>query len=328
MHPQIDVFKADIEGNAPLSKAKTIEIANLIKAKPVEEIKKKYGLDENAFVLACAKNDIEDVKILIASGEDVNQYDKNKMTCAHNDYAYGTMLKVTHLGNKKSVVVKVIDRGPYIRGRIVDLSRAAATNIGLIQDGIAQVKVELVNTKSQELATKGTKTPNKYSVPSNTRKSVEETIKRNNARAVDTQKPVKKAHVKTTTVPKKEAPITKPAPKNISKVTAKSALPMMNGSDFKNAELLQISILKPRKEGFGVQVASLSDYNGVLKKVADLQGKWFSNILISTEKDAGAKNIYKIILGQFETREQANSYKKDLKKNKKILGFVVALGDE
>ena len=54
----------------------------------------------------------------------------------------------------------------------------------------------------------------------------------------------------------------------------------------------------------------------------------FSTILISTEKDAGAKNIYKIILGQFETREQANSYKKDLKKNKKILGFVVALGDE
>jgi len=256
------------------------------------------------------------------------KYDKNKMTCAHNDYAYGTMLKVTHLGNKKSVVVKVIDRGPYIRGRIVDLSRAAATNIGLIQDGIAQVKVELVNTKSQELATKGTKTPDKYSVPSNTRKSVEETIKRNNARAVDTQKPVKKAPVKTTTVPKKEAPIAKPAPKNISKVTAKSALPMMNGSDFKNAELLQISILKPRKEGFGVQVASLSDYNGVLKKVADLQGKWFSNILISTEKDAGAKNIYKIILGQFETREQANSYKKDLKKNKKISGFVVALGDE
>ena len=68
------IVKADVEGNTPLSKAKTIEIANLIKAKPVEEMKKKYGMDENAFVLACAKNDIEDVKILIASGEDVNQY--------------------------------------------------------------------------------------------------------------------------------------------------------------------------------------------------------------------------------------------------------------
>ncbi len=77
MHPQIDVFKADVEGNTPLSKAKTIEIANLIKAKPIEELK-KIRLSENAFVLACAKNDIEDVKILIASGEDVNQYDKTK----------------------------------------------------------------------------------------------------------------------------------------------------------------------------------------------------------------------------------------------------------
>ena len=79
-HPKIDVFKSDVEGNTPLSKAKTIEIANLIKSKPVEEIKKKYGADGNAFVLACAKNEVEDVKILIDSGEDVNQYDKNKMT--------------------------------------------------------------------------------------------------------------------------------------------------------------------------------------------------------------------------------------------------------
>lgn len=260
------------------------------------------------------------------------KYDKNKMTCAHNDYAYGTMLKVTHLENKKSVVVKVIDRGPYIKGRIVDLSRAAAAKIGLIQDGIAQVKIELVKTKSDELTSKGEKKPDEYSTPTNTRRSVEETIKKGNARAADASKPASKAPIKKVApTPKKEvvaANAKKTTPTTASKGAAKRALPMMNASDFKNAELFQISILKPRKEGYGVQVASLSDYDGVLKKVAELQGKWFSNILVSTEKADNGKDLYKIILGQFETREQANSYKKDLKKNKRIAGFVVALGDE
>lgn len=259
------------------------------------------------------------------------KYDKNKMTCAHNDYAYGTMLKVTHLENKKSVVVKVIDRGPYIKGRIVDLSRAAASKIGLIQDGIAQVKVELVKSTSEKMSSKGDKTPQEYSVPPKTRKSVEETIKKENAKAASSSKPAAKAKtqapVATKVAPKKETVAAKPAPKTTSKGAAKRSLPMMNGKDFQNADLFQISILKPKKEGFGVQVASLSDYDGVLKKVAELQGRWFTQILVSTEKVDRGNNVYKIILGQFETREQANAYKKDLKKNKKIGGFVVSLGD-
>ena len=252
------------------------------------------------------------------------KYDKNKMTCAHNDYAYGTMLKVTHLENKKSVVVKVIDRGPYIKGRIVDLSRAAASKIGLIQDGIAQVKVELVKSSSEKMSSKGDKTPEEYSVPPKTRKSVEETIKKGNAKATNSST---STPTKAKAAPKKEVKKVAVA-KTASKGAAKRSLPMMNGKDFQNADLFQISILKPQKEGFGVQVASLSDYDGVLKKVAELQGRWFTQILISTEKVDRGNNVYKIILGQFETRDQANAYKKTLKKNKKISGFVVSLGEE
>lgn len=253
------------------------------------------------------------------------KYDKNKLTCAHNDYAYGTMLKVTHLVNKKSVVVKVIDRGPYIKGRIVDLSRAAAEKIGLVQDGIAQVKVELVKSKSTELTSKGEKTPDEYSTPPDTRKSVEEAIKKSNATKSSTKVSTPKAK---RTAPKKEAAAVKTAPKTTSKGAAERSLPMMNGKDFQSNSLYQISILKPNKEGFGVQVASLSDYDGVLKKVTELQGKWFSQILVSTESVDRGNEVYKIILGQFETREQANAYKIDLRKNKKIEGFVVSLGDE
>ncbi|NND33099.1 MAG: septal ring lytic transglycosylase RlpA family protein, partial [Saprospiraceae bacterium] len=74
------------------------------------------------------------------------KYDKNKYTCAHRTHNFGTLLKVTRLDNKKSVVVKVNDRGPFKEGRVVDLSRAAAEDLDLINDGVAQVKVEVVSS--------------------------------------------------------------------------------------------------------------------------------------------------------------------------------------
>ena len=67
-------------------------------------------------------------------------YDKNKFTAAHKKHPKGTKLKVTRLDSKKSVEVTVNDKGPYIKGRVVDLSRVAAERLGLIQDGIAEVK--------------------------------------------------------------------------------------------------------------------------------------------------------------------------------------------
>lgn len=63
-------------------------------------------------------------------------------TAAHRSFPFGTMIRVTMLQNGKSVIVKVNDRGPFIRGRIVDLSSAAASEIGLIRAGVAKVKVE------------------------------------------------------------------------------------------------------------------------------------------------------------------------------------------
>lgn len=266
------------------------------------------------------------------------KYDKTKMTCAHNDYPFGSTIKVTHLENKRSVVVKVVDRGPYIKGRIVDLSRAAAGKIGLINDGVAQVKVELVSTKGKvsELSAKGDKKPTEYSTAPS-RKSVEETIKKSSARATNSAKK-STAAVKSKAAATKKAKTPTAAKSGAAKVTDKdvvtakgddapAALPMLTAKDLKDTDLYQISLLKPKKEGYGVQVASLGDYEGVLKKVAYLQGRFFQNIMIRTEKAEGV-NVYKIILGQFETRDQANSYKKDLKKKKKISGFVVPLGEE
>lgn len=74
-----------------------------------------------------------------ASGERLHH---DSMTCAHRTYPFGTELKVTNLGNGKSVIVRVTDRGPFRRGRIIDLSWGAAKELGILSQGVASVEVE------------------------------------------------------------------------------------------------------------------------------------------------------------------------------------------
>ncbi len=75
-------------------------------------------------------------------------YDKNGYTCAHRTLPFGTMLKVTNLRNNKSTIVKVNDRGPFAHKRIIDLSYAAAKDIGLIGAGVAMVRIEKINSQN------------------------------------------------------------------------------------------------------------------------------------------------------------------------------------
>jgi len=77
-----------------------------------------------------------------ASGE---VFHHDSMTCAHRKYAFGTLLKVSNPVNGKIVVVRVNDRGPYVRGRIIDLSWKAAKQLGIISKGVAMVRVEPLN---------------------------------------------------------------------------------------------------------------------------------------------------------------------------------------
>ena len=74
-----------------------------------------------------------------ASGEPLHH---DSMTCAHRTYPFGTLLRVTDQSSGRSVVVRVNDRGPFIRGRIIDLSWGAARELGIIAKGLAKVSVE------------------------------------------------------------------------------------------------------------------------------------------------------------------------------------------
>ena len=74
-----------------------------------------------------------------ASGERLHQ---DSLTCAHRTYPFGTKLKVYNPANGRSVVVRVTDRGPFVRGRIIDLSWRAAKELDIISQGVATVFVQ------------------------------------------------------------------------------------------------------------------------------------------------------------------------------------------
>lgn len=77
-----------------------------------------------------------------ASGERFSSF---KKTAAHRTLPFGTWVRVTSLRTGRSVVARVNDRGPYVRGRVIDLSHSAAKEIGLTSSGIAKVRIDIAN---------------------------------------------------------------------------------------------------------------------------------------------------------------------------------------
>ena len=92
-----------------------------------------------------------------ASGERLYN---DSLVCAHKSHNFGTLLKVVNPANGKEVIVKVIDRGPYMKGRIIDLSIRAARELGILSQGVAMVEVS-VYRKPTEVPYK----PEDYELP-------------------------------------------------------------------------------------------------------------------------------------------------------------------
>lgn len=68
----------------------------------------------------------------------------NAMTAAHKKLPFQTIVRVTRLSTKKSVVVRINDRGPYVKGRVIDLSRKAAASLKMLKRGVVKAKVEVI----------------------------------------------------------------------------------------------------------------------------------------------------------------------------------------
>lgn len=278
-----------------------------------------------------------------ASGE---TYNRNEMVAAHKSLPYDTRIRVTRLDDNRSVVVRIIDRMPDVKGRVVDLSGRAAEQLGMLDEGTTQVRLDVLSgdapatTRTEPRPAPRTTPPPRTSTPRPRPAQADDD-------RVTVSVPEPDPGERTTVVIEEPAaPRTNPTPNppRVTTTTTKAPAPPRSTTSseagkteatpqarkaktFQPYDLYQIQLLVPEKTGFGVQVANLSSYENALKKVADLQAQFFDNILLSISpgKMEGTKS-FRIILGPFESQKQANAYKRSLKK-KKIEGFVVPLSE-
>jgi len=229
-----------------------------------------------------------------ASGE---KYDKFEFTCAHKTLAFGTKIKVTRLDNKKSVIVRVNDRGPFVEGYVTDISRAAAEEIGLIKIGVAQVKIEVVSATSTAR------------VAAETDGNASLLVARGDTRATKlAASPAQYSN-------------SDPKPSGVKALTGKSA----QGAK-QPTELFAVDIQKSRKEGFGVQVTTLYDADNVIPVLKKLQQEWPLKALVSVENDeVYNKSTYRVIIGPFSDAKTAAAQQKIAAKKGYKGCFVVDL---
>lgn len=219
---------------------------------------------------------------LTESGE---KYNKDALTCSHKTLAFGTKIRVTRLDNKKSVVVRVNDRGPFIEGYIVDVSGAAAKEIGL-SSGSAQVKIELVESAQSALANDAQTETEVPGAPAN--KTTSTTVTTKSVAASTTP-----ATYSTQTTPKT----------NVAPATTK-VVPTSN--------LYKVDIAQSEKKGFGIQIVSLNDANGVLPFVGELQTTYPGKVLVNVVRDELNQPTYKAIVGPFPDKKSAETAQKSL----------------
>lgn len=213
------------------------------------------------------------------------KYDKFAFTAAHHDLPLGSIVRVTRLDNNKSVEVRVNDCCNIYKNRVIMLSHAAAEKIGLIRDGSAEVKIELLSRGEGERC-QGKDYAAKGSAPVPPSYSEDKTIQF-----------------------RTPAPMPKPVPK-----TAEVTPPGFYDS----------AILTPIQSGYGVQVGAYTQRENAEARVAELRKKGFKDVLVGYE-GATAKVPWKVVIGPFEKRASAEAYVKNLLTKHKIKGVAVSL---
>ncbi len=245
-----------------------------------------------------------------ASGE---KYDKKLLTCAHKSYPFGTKLRITRLDNKKAVIVRVNDRGPFTEGFVVDLSHAAAEEIDLIKAGRANVKVEVVET--EKIATAAASVSRTATASTNVDPVIVTATKRTPTQLLKPKEKAKTA-VKPVTYSTED-----PTPTTVLKTKAITTAKGATGS-----ELYKVDLRTSVKTGFGVQISTMYDADNVLPIITKLQTQYPGKVLVGVQRDeANNQSTYRIILGPYTTRTAADNQQKiaERKGNKKC--FVVDL---
>lgn len=224
-----------------------------------------------------------------ASGE---IYSQNKLTAAHKTLPLGTIVKVTNAQNNKSVFVKINDRGPFIKGRIIDLSTKAADLLGYRNKGTAYVKIEIVKPDS---------------IPGDLMEASVDIAKQNGVKDYDSSSAaIKSSSWKEIPIvnDKSEAKSEQPQPQPITDVKEANSYGITNRSTY-----FIITKLDKTKSGFyGLQLGVFSDMNVIFSIIAELEAKYNQTLLVEQE-DLNGKTVYKLFIGKFQNRAYADALK-------------------
>lgn len=217
-----------------------------------------------------------------SNGEIYNMYD---MTAAHKTLPMNTVVKVNNLENGKSIIVRINDRGPFVKGRIIDLSNKAAHEIDMVRKGTSKVKItvlgyngEIENSNAPILEVSQTRVA---SVP-----EVEA--------GVDALEPleIKEDNIKTTNV----ATFPKAIP-SASSTTTKLSRTQTNNSSFATVGV------------YSLQVGAFSIESGASKTKNDYQKKFRNNKVDVEKVFVNGKTLHKVFVKGFNSYEEAQNFK-------------------
>ena len=215
-----------------------------------------------------------------ASGE---RYSHSKNTCAHLTLPFGTLVRVTNLGNNLSIIVRVNDRGPFVANRVIDLSRSAASTLNFIDTGLADVKLEVISDDVNI-------TPPK-------KRPVEQEIVR-----IEPQAPVKKEKQAESTWQKPIEPV-KPK-QNQPNIAEKSQSPIVES----DMELYELKVTRQSPKGYTLQIGSYKELVNLLRIADDLKASLNKEVRVQVAT-INTEKVYRLMIGNFSSRKEADSFK-------------------
>lgn len=249
-------------------------------------------------------------------------YDKDDFTAASKTFQHNDVVRVTRLDNNRSVMVRINDKGPNKGNRIIDLSSAAAARIGLINDGITQVRVTLVEAGAGEKTKEGLQ-DQRIEKP---KKGLQDQRIEEPKAAVPMQ--IDGRQVVMEELPSEPVPIPESEPRTgrvidpmeMTKSDTKGSSVQTQTMNTKGADSRPVSAFS-----FGAQLGAFSSLENAQDFASEMVSKGLDNIIVVKKKSSSGKLLHYVAAGPFLTKPAAEAEVARLKK-RGIRSFVITLG--
>ena len=213
-------------------------------------------------------------------------FQQSEATAAHRSLDFGTLVRVTNLKNNKQVVVRINDRGPFIRGRIIDLSKSMAKELDFLGQGVTEVEIEVISKDEAKNVSASSTTPQKNETTEPKLKEVKQ--KSEVAHEEVKQEPESKLENQSQVVPK---------------TTGQNS----------SIEYFSIEAKSIQPDFYGVQIGSFREMVNLMRFTAELKTAFKEHITVQSKSVEDAR-VYTVILGKFSNRELAERFQQRIAK--------------